>query len=83
MVLIRTRTDKKEPRTIELSNTDWMAELEQDAGNIHAILTSLDTQAKMATENLKQRNVTDAIIRLEQIREGLRLVAELMGLKLA
>lgn len=67
----------------EQLSRDFMLELDMDAQHIRTLLESLDQQALRCADNVKNRNPTDALIRLVEMREGLRLIAELMGLKIA
>jgi hypothetical protein len=63
-------------------NRDWMLELEHDAQQVQAVISRLDHLALKAIESITTRNAVDAGIRLTEIREGLRLLCELMGVKL-
>jgi hypothetical protein len=66
-----------------IQSNDWMRELEQDAQNVQAVLTGIDVTATKAMFLLTHGDLRGAGIKLEEIREGLRLVCEITGLKMA
>lgn len=64
------------------SRDDWMRELDHDAQQIQAIIARIDELAYKAshTNALGDKQATG--IRLAEIREGLQLLCQLMGVKL-
>lgn len=66
-----------------IHSNDWMRELEQDAQNVQAVLAGIDVTATKALFMLTHGDLRGAAIKLEEIREGLRLVCEITGLKMA
>ena len=80
---VYTEDDLGQPSVSDLHNLDWLNEIQRDAQHVYTLLLSLDQQLNMANANLRAKNITDAMIRLSSVREGLRLIAEVMGLKLA
>ena len=63
-------------------NHDWMVELDHDAQHVQAVIVRLDELTLKAAQNLQSRNSVDAMIRISEIREGLRLLCNLMGVKI-
>lgn len=58
-----------------------MRELEADALKMQAVLTGVDATTGKAEIALRNRDYTAVAIRLAEIREGLRLVCQLAGIK--
>lgn len=67
----------------DIQSNDWMRELEQDAQNVQAVLTGIDVTATKASFLLAHGDNRGAALKIEEIREGLRLIAEITGLKMA
>lgn len=63
-------------------NHDWMRELEHDAQHVQAVIVRLDEIALRAITNLQQGATVEAGIRITELREGLRLLCDLMGVKI-
>lgn len=68
--------------TDQINSDDWLRELARDAANVEAVMMKVDTLLMMAMKNQKAGNITDAQIRISEAREGLRLIAQLTGMKL-
>lgn len=66
----------------EIMARDWMQELDVDARNIQAVLGRMDVIASTALADLEAGRRIDAALRMAEIREGVRLVSKLMGVKL-
>jgi len=65
-----------------LRNNDWMRELEQDSQNFVALLSALDSQLGKLEADLKAGRRPDIYARINDLREGVRLVCEVAGVKL-
>jgi len=63
-------------------NPDWMRELEFDAQHMQALISRLDELASKAQHNLQTKDYVAAHVRLDEIRQGMRLLCELCGIKL-
>lgn len=60
-----------------------MRELQHDANQWQAVMSNVDAVTGKAQLALKRNDFRAVHIHLEQIREGLRLLCELAGVKLA
>lgn len=65
-----------------IESQDWMRELEMDAQRMQALVTSLDVTATKALHNLGNKDLVAAGTRLLEIREGLRLLCEVTGIRI-
>jgi hypothetical protein len=61
---------------------DWMRELEFDAQQMTTLVSRIDTLAAMSLQNLRAKDYVSAHVRLDEIRQGLRLLCELCEIKL-
>jgi hypothetical protein len=66
----------------DLHSRDWMRELAADAQKVQAVITGIDVTTARAHIALRLGDYRQVAIRLEEIREGLRLVCELTGIKI-
>lgn len=73
---------KPDPRAVPELSPDWMRELEFDAMQLQALVSSLDQQAEKALFALRSKNYVTTHVRLEEMRQGLRLLCDLCGFKL-
>lgn len=76
------RMSQSHIRRQAVESPDWMRELESDSMQVQAMLSRMDELCKKALFNLGAGNTVDAGIRLVEVREGLRLIGSLMGIKL-
>lgn len=73
---------KSDPRAVPELSQDWMRELEFDSLHMQSLVSSLDQQAEKALFALRAKDLVTTHVRLEEMRQGLRLLCELCGIKL-
>lgn len=66
----------------QLSNQDWMRELEHDAQQFQGLVSRIDELAYKAGDDLHRRDYIGTAARIIEMREGLRLLCEITGVKL-
>ena len=67
----------------DLHSNDWMQELEQDSKSYQAVIVRVDEILMKAQLDLKRGDCIDAMIRVTEARDGLRLMCKLTGVNLA
>jgi len=65
-----------------VESLDWMRDLEMDALKLQSLVGRLDELAERALRSMGNKDLEAAGIRLLEIREGLRLLCDLCGVKL-
>lgn len=71
----------KRPDLSDQHNTDWMRELEVDANNFQAVMNRVHTLCNQAHFSITHGDKWGAGMKIEEIKEGLRLAGELVGIK--
>lgn len=72
---------KARPPDTSQYDSDWMREIAADAANVQQMMNRLDQLAIRAHHHTVAGDKVAAGMRIEEIREGLQLVGQLMGIK--
>lgn len=62
-------------------NDPWLQELEADARKVELMIVAIDANAMKAGECIHNRDLVGAASKIIEIREGLRLLAKLIGFR--
>ncbi len=72
---------KARPADTSQYDSDWMREIAADAANVQALINRLDELAIKAHRHIVAGDKLAAGMRIEEMREGLQLMGQLMGIK--
>ena len=66
-----------------VNSTDWMQEIARDAQNLTELLKRIDTITALTLDDIRRGDKVNAALHLSDVREGIRLICQLAGVKLA